>query len=378
LRIAQIVTLVTPNGAYGGPVRVAVNQAKALIAQGHEVTIFAGTRGFTQAPIEIEGVPVRLFTTLQAIPKAGFAGVTSLGLLRAVTRASKNYDVWHIHLARDLITLPAAAMLRFLRIPFLVQCHGMIDESKKLLSKPLDAALTRRILRSATAVLTLTPREETDLQLVAGTKLATDRIPNGVPDAVRERVPASGVREVLFLARLQARKRPQHFVRAAIALAAQFPEVRFTLVGPDEGEGKEVEALISGSGVEEQITWVGSLQPAQTLDRMMESTLYVLPSVDEPFPMSVLEALSIGLPVIITDSCGLATYVRDADAGLVVDANLESLTNAIESLLRNPTRAVEMGANGRDLVLSSFSMDTVASILMGHYRAAQTCLPPHR
>ena len=370
MRIAQVVTVVTPEGAYGGPVRVAVNQAKALISQGHEVTIFAGTRGFDTPPTDIEGVPVRLFPTVQAIPRAGFAGMSSPGLLRAVRREVHRFDIWHIHLARDLVTLPAAALVRRARSPYVLQCHGMIDESGKLLARPLDAALTRPVLRDARMVLSLTPREESDLRLVGGDGLAISRIPNGVPRSEPATPAGSGPREALFLARLQKRKRPQFFVEAALQLAERVPAAAFALVGPDEGEGRAVRQRIDASGYADRITWSGALPPEATVERMRSASVYVLPSVDEPFPMSVLEALSVGLPVIITDSCGLAPFVSAADAGIVIGDSQDELTRALETLLTDDVLARRMGGNGRALIERDFSIDSVATLLNGHYQAA--------
>ncbi|WP_130176336.1 glycosyltransferase [Cryobacterium sp. SO1] len=367
MRIAQVVTVVTPEGAYGGPVRVAVNQAKALIALGHEVTIFAGTRGFQIPPTDIDGVPVRLFRTVQAIPRAGFAGMSSPGLLRAVHREVRRFDMWHIHLARDLVTLPAAAMVRRAQAPYLVQCHGMIDESGNPLAVPLDAALTRPVLRDARRILSLTPREESDLQKVGGPNLVISRIPNGVPLSHPPTPGSSGRREALFLARLQKRKRPQFFVEAAVQIAHRSRDVEFTLIGPDEGEGRAVQDRINESGHADRIVWSGALPPEATLERMRSASVYVLPSVDEPFPMSVLEALSVGLPVIITDTCGLAPFVRAAEAGIVVDDSQESLTLALESLLSDEALARRMGDNGRELIERDFSIDSVAALLAGHY-----------
>lgn len=61
MRILHVVTLLGPDGAYGGPARVALNQSAALIDRGHEVTVAAGTRGFRVTPNRVDGVPVQLF-----------------------------------------------------------------------------------------------------------------------------------------------------------------------------------------------------------------------------------------------------------------------------------------------------------------------------
>ncbi len=100
---------------------------------------------------------------------------------------------------------------------------------------------------------------------------------------------------MLFLARLHPRKRPTMFVRMAAALVEAGIDAHFSLVGPDEGEGAAVAKLIEQSSLQSRVSYEGPLKPAQSISRMRRAKVYVLPSVDEPYPMSVLEAMSVGL-----------------------------------------------------------------------------------
>lgn len=367
MRIISIVTLITPDGAYGGPVRVAVNQAKALTDLGHQVMLLAGHHGFDTAPTTVDGFPVRLYPARRILPGTGFAGLTSPGLLRAVNGLLPGADVVHVHAARDLITLPAAALAARAKVPYFLQTHGMIDPSDRALAKPLDALLTRRLLRGAAGVFHLTDLERSQLTEVAG-PLAFVPLANGVPLAEPASPPTS---EVLYLARLAPRKRPLFLVGAASELHEEFPHVRFRLVGPDEGEGPAVtEAIQAARAAGTDIEWTGGLAPEQTLTRMSSAAIYVLPSVDEPYPMSVLEAMSIGKPVVVTDTCGLASFITDHDAGLVVDSSLPSLVAALRALLSDPSRAQAMGQRGCDAVRSELSMGAIARRLAERYREA--------
>ncbi|WP_127129819.1 glycosyltransferase [Georgenia sp. SYP-B2076] len=363
MRIISVATLFSPDGAYGGPTRVAVNQAAQLRALGHEVIIAAGARGYDRPPEHIEGVPVRLFPARTAVPGAGFAGLASPGLHRWLRRAMPGADVVHVHAARDLITLPAATLARRLGVPYVLQTHGMIDRSSRLLSRPVDRALTRPVLHGAGAVLYLTPRERRDLLAVSGTALPLVEMLNGVP------VPPGAATvtgsEVLFLARLHARKRPTFFVRMAHRLHDEFPDARFSLVGPDEGEGAVVARLIAGSAA--PVTWEGPLAPEDTLARMAQAAVYVLPSIDEPFPMSVLEAMALGRPVVVTESCGLAPLIRDSGSGIVTDEGLDALVDAVRALLADPTAARRMGEAGAALTRERLSIDAVAGRLVAVY-----------
>lgn len=279
MRILSVVTLISPQGEYGGPVRVALNQARELIELGHSVTVCAATRGFDTPPAQMSGVPLRLFPARQVLPGSGFAGLAAPSLWCGVARHVTEFDVCHIHAARDLVTLPAAAIARARNVPFVLQTHGMIDRSTKPLAVPLDLALTRPVLRGAGRILYLTPVERQGLVEVGGAGLPLVELPNGVPWADEHEPPAAS--EVLYLARLAGRKRPALFAEVAAELSAEFPDASFALVGPDEGEGDNVRRVIAASPAGERLTWrvrsrrralwTGCVAPASTCCRRWTS-----------------------------------------------------------------------------------------------------------
>ena len=364
-----MVTLVTPTGDYGGPLRVAVNQARALRERGHDVTLVAAHQGFAgRPPSEVGGVPARLFRARRVAPATGFAGLTSPGMLRHLHATLPGYDVAHVHVARDLITLPAALLAAARRVPYVLQCHGMVDASRSPLALVGDPLLTRPALSRAARVLYLTPREREDLSAILGRTDTLEHLPNGVPES--SRTADATTPEVLYLARLAPRKRPGLVVEVADALQAEFPAARYRIVGPDEGEGAAVRAAIARSAAD--VVYEGPLDPDRTAERMSRAGIFVLPSVDEPYPMSVLEAMSVGLPVVVTDTCGLAPLVARTGAGLVVDASPASLVGAVRSLLADPATAQRMGRTGQDVARRELSMESIAQSLDAIYASGLT------
>lgn len=368
MRILSVVTLVTPIGEYGGPVRVALNQARALIDAGHDVTVAGGTRGFGgDLPTRIDGVPVRLFRVGSVLPGTGFAGLASPGLQRWLGRAVRDVDVVHVHLARDLVTLPAAARARRAGARYIVQTHGMIDPSDNILAGPLDRLLTVPVLQSAHAVLYLTERERRDLQSVGGTSLRLREVRNGVPRPTVLRPPGTP-REVLYLARLASRKRPVLFASMAQRLAAEFADTVFTIVGPDEGEGDAIDARLMADSAGGRITRTGPLRPDRTEERLASASIYVLPAVDEPYPMSVLEAMANGRPVVVTDSCGLASAIEESGSGIVTGPDEDAIVDAVRRLLADPDLSAAMGAAGAVAARERFGMGPVTAALEHLYR----------
>ena len=365
MRILHVVTLVTPDGAYGGPTRVAVNQCSALRQQGHDAVIAAGVSGFDEPPAAVGGVPAHLFPARRVIPGFGYAPTRAPALGRWINEHAPKFDIAHVHLARDLVTFPAAARLRRLRIPFVVQTHGMIAPGTHPLAPPIDRLWTVKLLRSAAIVLNLNPAERRDLCAVGGSGLPLRQLPNGVPTsaAVADGQRSEALAEVLFFARLHERKRPEVFAEAALSLLRSGIRARFAIVGPPEGAEVSVDAIISQARTEgfgeAFIRREPAVPPDLAGERMASASVYVLPAVREPFGMTVIEALMLGIPVIICADGGLAEFVQTHACGLVVDGSLQSFAQAISDLLSDPPRARGMGQRGRSAVQSSFSIASV-------------------
>ncbi|AZM91263.1 glycosyltransferase [Streptomyces sp. W1SF4] len=369
MKVLHAVTLHSPSHAFGGPVRVALNLAKGLRARGHEARLLALGEGFDPWPTSVEGVPAKLFPARRLLP-LGFSGMTSPALLASASRLVREADVVHVHLARDLVTLPVALAALRAGKPLVLQTHGMVDPSGRLLAKLLDAVAVRRLLRGADAVLYLTPHERAGLDAVVGSPPLAQavRLVNGTPSQ-EERPPLSGPPRILYSARLQARKRPVDFVDAAPAVLAAHPDTEFVVAGPDEGELAAVRARIAELGLTGRFTVTGALSAAEVLTELRRAHVYVLPSVDEPFPMSVLEALAVGVPPVVTHSNGLARDIAAAGAGRAVEPGPQGVAEAVLDLL-DPAANAAASTAARELAASSFAMDSVLDTLLGVYEGA--------
>lgn len=364
MRILQVVSLLSPDGAFGGPATVALNQSAELLRQGHDVTLAAGTRGYPATPAESEGgVPLRLFPVRTFLPFLGFSGMAAPGLTRWVRSHLADFDVVHLHLGRDLMVMPVAALVRRRHVPYVAQTHGMVIPSRHPLAGPLDALWTRRILTGAAAVFCLTGQELGQIHEVGGEGVHAVLLPNGVPEYHVTRKHTDEP-EVLFLARLHARKRPVLFVETAHRLLAEGVRARFALVGPDEGEGAAVLAAI---GDESRIRWEGPVDPQQAAGRMAQASAYVLPAEREPYPMAVLEAMAVGLPVVVASDCGLAPVIRETASGQVAGGSVDEFASAVRTVLAD---ADGYGRRASATARRDFAMDAVTRRLVAVYREA--------
>lgn len=364
MKIVQFVSYVSVDGAFGGPVAVATAQAEELARQGHEVTLLAGWDG--KASLSIPGVKV-ILAPVQRIPGAGFSGLRSRRVRSWIRTNARQIDVMHIHAGRHLVDLELARAARRLGVPYFLQTHGMISSRRRSAVRVLDKLVTSPAIRGARSVFTLTDAEESELAaLFPGAGLTPVR--NGVAPASLDTLDVDGFREneVLFIARLHPRKRVMAFAEMASLVSVDHPELSFVVIGPDEGDLGRLSEYIR-SHPETRLTYEGSLPPGRAAQRLVGAAAFVLPSRGEVFPMTVLEAMSVGTPVVLTQDCGIAADLRLRGAALVSDGSPTSLRDQLESVLTSQgLRARLTDAMGLALQ-DRYSIANVVSELLQHY-----------
>lgn len=338
-------------GAFGGPTTVAVGQLRELSRRGHRVRLAALG---TAAPA---GVPASLFRPRTFVPGQGILGACNVRLLRYLWRTVPTAEVVHIHAGRDLVSLAALVICRLRHTPYVAQTHGMIMPRSSPVARLFDIVL-RPLLERARCVFALTDTERAGLAVVAPrTRVLLLR--NGI--AVGDLPPrvAGNPPTVLFLARLHPRKRVDAFVDMATELRDS--GWNFVIAGPDEGCRPALERTLAADPV---ARYIGELDRTDASAAVGSADVYVLPSVAEPFPMTVLEALAAGTPVVLTSSCGLAGPLADRAGARVTDGTPGALAAAVRSLLADwPAESVAAHKTAVEL----FGIDTVVDQLLGAY-----------
>ena len=343
---------------------VACNLAKVLMEEGDDVLLLAGARGFNDLPDEIEGVPCKLFPAVTVSRRLGFSGLMSPHMYLWMWKRLREFDLVHIHLAREPQTMLAAEIALASDVPLVIQTHGMVDTPARPLASLADLRL-RGYLKRARMIFVLNAQERADvIDIARSNSISVRELPNGVP-YVDDLIPWDDRDGIVFLARLASRKRPVEVVRAVVELnrrGFEVPKVLFA--GPDEGELPALQEAIQSSPSALDIQYLGPIKHTEVLDLLRSAQVMVLPSVNEPFPMSVLEALSCGTPVVVEQSCGLADFVAKSGGGVVVSEELNSLVMGIHDVLMN---AEPMGQAGYSAVRRVLNLSEVGKRLKRAY-----------
>ncbi len=277
----------------------------------------------------------------------------------------------HIHGLWEESTSAAAAAARRARRPYILSAHGMLEPwalRNKRLKKQVYAALAEhRNVREADCLHALTAAEVLDYRRF-GARQPIAILPNGVtippspgPETFLVQFPTlHGKRIVLYLGRIHFKKGLDLLVESWSAVSRQFPDAHLVLAGPDsEGTRHELERRIAAGGAGHAITFTGMLYGGMKWSAFAAAEAFVLPSYSEGLPVSVLEAMGMGLLVVVTTHCHLPE-ITEAGAGWEIPSEVQALTSVLQELLQNsPETNRERGERGPDLISERFSWQSI-------------------
>lgn len=160
---------------------------------------------------------------------------------------------------------------------------------------------------------------------------------------------------------ISTRKGSDLFVEAARIIRTERPEVRFEMVGSPTDQLEEAWA----SEILDRAATVGvkHIERADVPERLRAWTAFALPSRRDPFPISMLEAMGHGLPVVGTAVDGIAEQLSGSAGVLVQPDDPVDLARALIGLLDDPDRRRELGARARDRVRGRYSVGRQAGEL---------------
>ncbi|MEW1835868.1 glycosyltransferase [Microbacterium sp. NPDC079995] len=367
MKVLMIVPLVSRDGAFGGPVAVAIEQAQALRRNGEEVTLAAGWDG---RPIGLKPsgtLNIRLFRCLRIAP--GLTGLVSLGLVLYAFMNLRKFDAVHIHAGRDLISCSVLVAVRMTRTKVVIQTHGMIMPDARSLVRALDRVLIRRALGAARCVIVLTETEAAGIRAVASSA-TIERLPNGISAGV-----AQGAKRdddlVAFISRLHPRKNLRVFLEAAAIVSEQRERTVFEFYGPDEGSLADgLQFIADNPSV--NVRYGGALTREGVIEVLTRASVFVLPSEGEVFPMAVLEALAAGAVPVVSDSCGIASDLEKFRAAVLVDSTPEAVSTGVLHVMSSRTSRERLVRGGRAALQDWLDIDRIARELINLYRGAPT------
>jgi len=319
---------------------------------------------------EFEGVPVHYLP--RGFPRRLFRP-RCLG--KTLRERLDHINIVHVHGLWNWPVWAAVRECRRVGLPYVVSPRGMLDRgsfSHHRWRKSLGYwAWEKRYLRTAALLHATSVEERHNVErLSLGPEVI--HVPNGV--TTPDRTPAHGFRRevgigekeplVLFLGRLHPTKRLDLLLSAVEKLREGMPRVRLVLAGPEDG--LEANALIGERSAEDWVSWVGPVATERKWALLSEANVLALCSDSESFGMSVVEAMAVGTPVVVTRTCPWEE-VEARGTGFWVDQRAEAVAEGLSRILGDPVEARAMGVRGRELVRARYQWCAIGRAMAAHY-----------
>jgi len=360
VRILYVIT--TPD--HGG---AQVNVLDLLSGWTEEVDsiLATGSEGFLTAEARRIGIDVRLLPHLVR-PVRLASDWRAYRSIRSLIREVKP-DLVHCHSSKAGLIGRMAASAE--KVPVVFTVHGWAFEhgisAPWRLTGLLSEHFAARVCRNQ-HVITVA---EADRILAMRKKVQpADRmttIHNGIADTDERADPAHGDPPTLIMvARFFDQKDHNTLLRALKGIDAPY---RMLLVG-DGPRLEEVTSLVADLGLTDRVELLGNRRDVPTL--LAGSHAFVLSSLWEGFPISILEAMRAGLPVVASDVGGVQESVIDGETGFLTKPRDESgLREAISKILADPDLRARMGRAGRAHFAASFGKEQMLEKTQAVYRA---------
>jgi mannosylfructose-phosphate synthase len=379
----------------GGQVVYVLELAKALAGLGIPVDIY--TRWFDRTQPQIDSVPghpdVRVIR-IQAGPWEFIAkefiydvlDELSENMVKFIREKGLEYDLYHGHYVdAGIVTLNVSSALQ--RPAFFTahslgawkrsQMGGDPDEMERKFNFEHRIDEELRIFKEAAAQTMTTEVQREKLAELYGYEAANiEVIPPGVdvdlyrPLGEGEAEPDIGMPEryVFCLSRIDSNKGHDLLLNAWDRVRKEVDGVDLVIGGgspkPQERERKildGIQAIIEEKGLTDRVRMTGYVPDEKMAPSYRQAELFVLPSLFEPFGMTVLEAMSCGTPVVASRLGGIRSVVNSSENGILVDpSDAREFAEGMTRLLKSPEEAKKIGRAGRETVVQSFSWKAIA------------------
>ncbi|WP_108821709.1 glycosyltransferase [Dysgonomonas sp. Marseille-P4361] len=337
MRIFQIITV----SEYGGAQTIVANLIKSLSPE-HELFVLYGGDGKAWENLDVKFTKIKLNDHRKEVTWK------DLGLLFKLIYFRFKYkpDVVHLHSSK----MGVLGRIAFSRKSTVYTVHGF-DSIRKAFRKFL---IVEKFLKKKVFRIVGVSQYDVDMMKEEGITNKVVRVYNGVTDYYKkdikrvddtlswefERLKTQFPKTIVCISRISKQKKFDLF----LDIARQMPEYAFVWIGNKQ----PMENLPAN------VFCLGETHSAYYYFKYAD--LFILPSNYEGLPMSLLEALSYGIPVVASAVGGI-TEVLDGKNGYAVENNIDDFTNKIESILSNETVYMSMSEHARQSYLANFTFE---------------------
>lgn len=281
---------------------------------------------------------------------------------------NQKYDVAHIHMSYRGSFIRKRRIIELLKsknIPIVLHMHG--SQFKDFYNESTDQRKQQIVdtLNKVTLILALGEQWKEYYESICKTdvvSLDNAVFPKEVTDSSDDKV------YITTMGVLSQRKGTYDLIEVGAKLKGKIDsKYKFVLAG--DGEIDKVKKKINDLGLDDLFIipgWVSDEEKIEEIYR--KSIIYVLPSYNEGMPMSILEAMSYGLPVISTDVGSISSVVEKENGFVIKPGDIEALADAIVSLLNDRSNIDSISKNNANKIKMKYNVYTSLEEIVSLYK----------
>ena len=315
-------------------------------------------QGYFDAGI-VDRLGIRYFPTHRDGTKAEKIVFYVKGIYKIVINMLK-YHIVHVHTASRWCfrrLFPIIFLAKILSRNIVIHLHGAKFDIYYSQALSVEKLIIRSGFSLSDKVVVLSSDWSRKVMTFCESRKITI-IPNSIQvDRLRENIlkeKSDAPRTILFMGELGQRKGVYDLIDAIALLRLNNAQIKVFLCG--NGEVEKVKKCVADLGLEKIVNVPGWISGQEKKKLLNKAYLYILPSYFEGLPMSILEAMATGTPVISTPVGGIAEAVEDGVEGFLVEpGDIKALASAIRTLLDDTVVWKKMSVTAMEKIQSQFS-----------------------
>lgn len=362
----RILLMITRGDDLGGAQTHVHDLAVSLAETGHTVAVLVGVTGPLTESLAAIGIETFVCPELVRDIHPG----NDLRAVSRVTRLIRQFqpDIVATHSSKAGLIGRLAA--RWAGVPSVFTAHGWAFSDGVPAPRRQVYRVIERMAASVSSKIICVSEYDRRIGIAAG--IPADRqvtVYNGVPDvpeAYRSRPGGPGPLRVVMVGGFRAQKDQHTLIRAVHGLG----HVHLDLVG-DGPTIDQARRLVEELNLAKRVTFLGSRSDVPAV--LAQAHVFALTTNWEGFPLSILEAMRGGLPVVVTDVGGSGEAVGDGETGFLVPrGDVSAMQDRLALLVSHPERRAAMGRAGRQHYESAFTLDRMVARTLEVYRSVVT------
>ncbi|MFD0765421.1 XrtY-associated glycosyltransferase XYAG1 [Mucilaginibacter lutimaris] len=342
MKLLHIIAAYKPAYVYGGPTMSVARLCEQLVKGGQRIHVYTTTANGAEelnvmhnTPVQVDDVVVTYFKRITK-DHTHF----SPALLWALWKNVQRYDAVHVHAWWNLVSVLSCLIALVRGVPVFVSPRGTLSpytfQNKNNRIKEVVHHLLGKPLLNRSHMHATSNREAAALSNLLSPKSITT-VPNFVKlGAVIQPGKAEISRPVklIFLSRIEEKKGLETLFDALTKVTVPY---RLTIAGDGKREYVDMlKALAAHRNIAQYIDWAGFITDSK-FDLLRQHDLFVLISYDENFANAVIESLSVGTAVLISQEVGLAEYVKGHQLGWLCERNAGSVSASLNEIALDKT-----------------------------------------